>query len=211
MATGGRRSSDAVDGCMRAWIAIVAAVLGACTYGPPVEQRAIINVAVQPGTTTAAVMVRYQKLQPPTGLTAFPDGGVPRMLEQRAELYVIDLGTGRVLGHSSRPAPDDRRVSFEPWVLGWEDGHIDVQATGCPGRDGGECYGTLRQASYFQVDPRDGEWRPLPARPTVVRLDELRDRTPPVAVGHSLDEVRLTPREAGAQSVVVFRLPVADE
>jgi len=183
------------------------ALLGGCTYGPPIEQSTITNVAVRPGTTTAAVMVRYQRLQRPTGLAAFPDGGAPRMLEQRAELYVIDLEGGRVLAHSGRAAPSERRLSFEPWVLGWDEGRIVVQMSGCPGRDGGECYGDLRQASWFQVEAAGSPWRPLAAKPSVTRVEELRDREPPVAVGHTQDAVLLTPRERETESVVVFRLP----
>ena len=125
----------------------------ACGHGEPVERASIQNVAVQPGTNLLAALVKYERFRPPTGLSAFPDGGVPQVLELRADLYRLDAASAAVLGRTSIQASSRNRVAFEPWIAGWQDDTLYLSIRGCPGKPGDECYGRLVQRSLYRIGP----------------------------------------------------------
>jgi hypothetical protein len=52
------------------------------------------------------------------------------------------------------PAPSIHRLSFSPWLIGWDGDMLFFKITGCPGSPGDECYGPLVQASVFSLSPR---------------------------------------------------------
>ena len=112
---------------------LAAVVLVACTYGPTEDHLTVQNVALKPDATLLAVVVKYERYRQATGLAAFPDGGVPRMLEQRADLYVIDLRIRMEVYRGEIPAPPNRRLAFSPWLVGWAGDHVYFKITGCEG------------------------------------------------------------------------------
>lgn len=122
-----------------------------CTYGEPVERAIIQNVAVKPGSSVLAAMLRYERFRPPTGLSAFPDGGVPRVLELRADVCILDMASGTVLRRAEIAAPAANRVSFGPWIAGWERDTLFLSMTGCPGQPGDECYGSLVKTTRYRL------------------------------------------------------------
>lgn len=128
--------------------AVILAVSG-CTYGPPEEHVAVQNVVVAPDGSRLAAIVKYERYRPPTGLTAFPDGGVPLELELRADLYIASPDSGQVLARAELPAEPGQRVSFAPWALGWAGETVFVKATGCPGRRGDSCDPAEKTMAYF--------------------------------------------------------------
>lgn len=136
----------------RALIFAIASV-AACTYGPEQDHVNVQNVALAPDGSRVAVIVKYERHRPATGLTAFPDGGVPRVLIQRADLYVVDLRSRTLVYGGELPAPADHRVSFNPWLIGWDGDMLYFTVIGCPGSPGDECYGPLVQRSVFTLSP----------------------------------------------------------
>lgn len=101
----------------------------ACTYRDPEIYADIENVRAKPGTHFIAVAVKYLKWQWPSGINAFPNGGVPRVLEQEARIY---------LGDVNRPADFQRLVltfnpkeypNIAPWILGWQEDTVYFQVS----------------------------------------------------------------------------------
>lgn len=129
------------------WSAFLAV---ACTHADPEIQARTRNVALSPDGEYLAVMVEYQRLRRPTGLTAFPDGGITKTLDQRADLYVVDLSTRSMVFEGSVPAPGDRQISFSPWLVGWTtDRRVYFKITGCPDLKGSICQGHLNGRSLY--------------------------------------------------------------
>jgi hypothetical protein len=124
-----------------------------CTYGDPTAHARVQNVALSADGKYLAAVVSYERYQPATGLAAFPDGGVPRVLEQRADVYVVELGSRSIVFEGSVPAPKNRQVSFTPWLIGWNAHDVYFQITGCPGAPGSECFGSLMGKSIYSVRP----------------------------------------------------------
>ncbi len=133
---------------------LITAVLAACTYGPAEDHVTVQSLALKPDGSRLAVIVKYERSQVATGLAAFPDGGVPRVLVQRADLYVIDLPSRALVDSGQLLAPPAHRISFSPWLLGWVGDTVYFQVTGCPGSPGDECYGALIKTSVFRLPPR---------------------------------------------------------
>jgi hypothetical protein len=122
-------------GTLRRLVAVGATLLSAaCTYAPPEVRVRTRNVAVSPDGEFLAAMVEYERFRRPTGLAAFPDGGVTKKLEQRADLYVVALGPRSMVFEGSVPVPRDRLGAAGPWLTGWTADHrVFFRATGPTG------------------------------------------------------------------------------
>lgn len=79
------------------WIALAASLvaIGACTHGPP-EDRSVAYAARIPYGRELVVVVHHERLRPATGLSAFPDGGVARILLQEVRVYWANASTGEL-------------------------------------------------------------------------------------------------------------------
>jgi hypothetical protein len=143
-------------------------LLAACTYGPPEDHVSVENVAVKPDASLAAAIVKYERYRPAAGLAAFPDGGVPAMLIQRADVYIVALPSGKIRVRESVAAPPVHELAFSPWLIGWEGDTLYLSITGCPGRPGGECYGPRVRTSTYSISPA-GRLAPdrAPSRPVL--------------------------------------------
>jgi hypothetical protein len=130
-----------------------ALVLTACSYGLVQDHTTVQNVALKPDGSLVAVMVKYERYRPATGLAAFPDGGVPRMLLQRADLYIVSLDRRALIYRRELPHERDQTVSFEPRLVGWAGDTVYMQITGCPGDPGDECYGRLKRKALYSWSP----------------------------------------------------------
>lgn len=73
------------------------------------------------------------------------------MLEQRADLYILDLETRSLLFQGSIPAPSNRRISFRPWLTGQANDRVYFKINGCSGSPGAECHGSLVGTSFFTL------------------------------------------------------------
>ena len=125
----------------------------ACTYGEPEVHVSVQNVALSADGELLAAVVKYERDRPPTGLSTFPDGGRPKTLHQRADVYVVDLARRAVVFEGSVTAPESRRLSFSPWLVGWVGRRAYFKITGCPDSFSSECYGKLVGQSIYSFSP----------------------------------------------------------
>lgn len=154
---------------LRTSFLIAIGVLAGCTYGPPEDHVNVQNLALKPDGSRVAVIVKVERHRPATGISAFPDGGVPRVLVQRADLYVVDLPTRAVVYRGELPAPADHRVSFAPWLTGWDGDAVRFKVTGCPGAPGDECHGRLVRQTGYLLSPAGRITRAdAPGKPVLV-------------------------------------------
>jgi hypothetical protein len=167
---------------MKHAFALAAAVMAGCTYGPAEDRVTVQNVALSPDAALLAVVVKYERYRQATGLAAFPDGGVPRVLEQRAHVYVVDLRARRQAYRGEMPAPANHRVAFSPWLVGWAGDGVYFKVTGCAGSPGSECYGPLVGTSLFTLLP-DGRITPVGASPPLVLNSTQREAGRYVSAG----------------------------
>lgn len=163
-------------------ITIFAMITLGCTYGPAEDLVLVQNVALRSDGRVLAAIVKFERSRPATGLAAFPDGGVPRLLEQRADLYIFDLETKTMLFQRSIAAPANRRVSFNPWLIGWANDRVYFKITGCSGSPGSECYGPLVGTSVFTLS-QDGAIVASAAPASVTLQSKVFDATKFVSVG----------------------------
>ena len=163
-------------------VTIFAMLALGCTYGPAEDLLLVQNVALRPDGAVLAAIVKYERFRPATGLAAFPDGGVRRVLEQRADLYILDLETRSPLFQGSIPAPPNRRVSFSPWLIGWSNDRVYFQITGCSGSPGSECHGPLVGTSFFTLS-QDGAIVASAAPASITLQSSVNDGSRFVSVG----------------------------
>lgn len=163
-------------------VTILAMATLGCTYGPAEDLLLVQNVALRSDGRVLATIVKYERYRPATGLAAFPDGGVPRVIEQRADLYILDLETNSLLFQGSIPAPANRRVSFSPWLIGWVNDRVYFKITGCSGSPGSECYGSLVGTSYFTLS-QDGAIEASAAPASIAPQSSVNDGSKFVSAG----------------------------
>lgn len=163
-------------------VTIFAMLILGCTYGPAEDLALVQNVALRSDGRVLAAIVKYERSRPATGLAAFPNGGVPRLLEQRADLYLFDFETKSLLFQGSIPAPPDRRVSFTPWLTGWANNRVYFQITGCSGSPGSECHGPLVGTSLFTLS-QDGTIVASAAPASITLQSSVIDATKFVSAG----------------------------
>jgi hypothetical protein len=104
------------------------------------------------------------------------------VLEQRADVYILSLPARTVLSRHQFAAPEDNRVSFSPWLMGWEGDKLFLRITGCPAEPGASCYGPLVRASVFSMTP-DGRAGPDAASQTPALLSTIADGSSYLSVG----------------------------
>jgi len=118
---------------LRAIIFLCVALLSSCSYGPPVTRAHVANVRAKPDSHSIAVAVKYQKFREPTGVNSFPNGGIPKILEQKAKIYVCDADTAQVRRVACVTPEESVRLGWAPWILGWIGDTLYFQVTGQPG------------------------------------------------------------------------------
>jgi hypothetical protein len=155
-------------------VTVLMLVVG-CTYGPQEERAQIENVAVRPDTLQFAVAVLYVRFQPATGITAFPNGGIPNYLEKTAIVHLVDVSTDEIVELARIEAPDQLQTGFSAWMTGWKGDAVFLQLSGCPDS---ECYGDLRRYRHFALSA-NAEPRKVGARPEDIdRIPGMLSRAP---------------------------------
>ena len=129
----------------------IVAVLQGCTHGSPTQLVRVPNVALSPDGAFLGAIVMAERSRPATGLAAFPDGGVPQVLAQRADLYVVDLRGDSLLFRGDVVPSERHRVAFSPWLVGWKGDRLYFRITGCPESPDSECHGELVGESLHAV------------------------------------------------------------
>ncbi len=111
-------------------------LLASCSYGAARTHVEIHNAAAEPGTHRFAVAVEYRLVRDPTGfLSTFPNGGVPRVLEREARVYMVDIDDEMIVLAAQladfADIPHPKRVG----IRGWENGSVYVTLFGYGGGD----------------------------------------------------------------------------
>ncbi len=114
---------------------LLALLVGGCGETPAKLKARIANVACEPGGHRVAVAVRLARVSWPTGLAAFPDGGVAREYEARAEFWLADPVSGACTRLGTFERPTHMRTQFGPWMAGWSGGAPIARVTGYPGAE----------------------------------------------------------------------------
>lgn len=164
---------------MRTWLLVLLAapLAAACTYGPELDKSRFESAVLLPDQQTVALAYRIQRYREATGLAAFPDGGVPRYLEDRAVVASLPLegGPPRILLRlPNNGVPGTAAVGLRSHDV--DPGHVVVAASeqwpaGVPGRG----QRTLRARSWRLAIP-GGELSPDPTPDFGSEL-KLRGRT----------------------------------
>ncbi len=99
-----------------------AVLLMSCTYATPEPVVRVTHHVRRPGTDSIALSVYATLLRRPTGLAAFPDGGRPRLDDERAMFYlcVVREGSATARRFAVTAKPDSIRSGFTPWVSSWD-------------------------------------------------------------------------------------------
>lgn len=98
---------------------VILFLMNACTYGPPRLVIQITNHTMSPTAPVTAFAVHATWLRDPTGLSAFPDGGSPRVLTEAAALYTCDTLARTVQRVWRGDRPPEIRSGFTPWLGPW--------------------------------------------------------------------------------------------
>jgi len=108
----------------RAFFAASLIGLSACTYGPEESTAHITNVATRPGTHDLAFGVDFRRIRQPTGINAFPNGGIPRVLEREARIYLCRVDEGVMRELAAVADYDGIPSSAGVWIAGWKGGDL---------------------------------------------------------------------------------------
>lgn len=113
---------------------LIAGLLSSCSFGPPETRAYISNVRAKPDSQSIAVAVRYEKFRSPTGfINTFPNGGIPKILDQEARIYLCDAETAVVKRIATVTPEKDVQLGWEPWVMGWVGDSLHFKISGQSG------------------------------------------------------------------------------
>jgi hypothetical protein len=76
-------------------VLLAALLLAGCSYGPAVDRSGFESAALLGDGRTLVVAYHVLRYRPAEGLAAFPDGGVPRYLDDRVLLATVPASGGR--------------------------------------------------------------------------------------------------------------------
>lgn len=125
-------------------------VCGSCTYGPAENRMSVENVRAKPGSHIIAVAVKSTKFRPPTGINTFPNGGVDKVLDRKAIIYLCDVATPELNQLVKISPPKSFTSSWSVWVLGWREDVLYFKLTGHHGTSVEDLKTTA--VLFFRVD-----------------------------------------------------------
>lgn len=130
------------------------AALTGCTYGPVHTAVELGNAVARPGSHVFAMASMWKRKRDPEGfLATFPDGGVQKVVELEARVYVIDVARRRVVRVAQVPgfAAIPRLASVH--IEGWhgDDFYFRVLGYGGSGWHGDDIADV--QQLFFRVSP----------------------------------------------------------
>lgn len=164
-------------------------VFAACTHGPPRLMVKVENARLDPAGRLIAVAVDYEKHRLPTGINTFPNGGVAKVLEKEARVYLCDLATLDVTRLAGIAPSRPLRVSFNGWIAGWDKGKIILRLTGRAGTSLADYEKGLNEEVY-RVDPHNGAVQRIDRVPENL-LNSPWEGKGAVEVGNGFDTVKV--------------------
>ena len=195
------------------YLALVALLLGppvGCWYGPPEDTARIEHALRRSNSHLVAVAVVNTRQRPPRGLNAFPNGGVPRVLDASIDLYFGDPAGAWLRQARHFPAPAHLLHGLGAHVEGWEDGAAYLAISGCSQN---ECWGGLRNFERFRVST-DGAVQPVDSVPEAARprgesVARMRGEHRYLRIGHGTTTVEAS-LDPAQDRQIVFRLDADD-
>jgi hypothetical protein len=92
---------------------LVLAMLGACTYEGEIQKsEEYSNMALSPDGTRYAYLYHIMRYRMPSGISTFPDGGIPLYLEDRVTLMLCDAK-----GHDMGGGPSIQNNCKQSYVV----------------------------------------------------------------------------------------------
>jgi len=76
-------------------VLLAALLLAGCSYGPVVDRSGFESAVLLPDQRTVVVAYHVLRYRPASGIAAFPDGGIPRYLDDRIVLATLPVEGGR--------------------------------------------------------------------------------------------------------------------
>jgi hypothetical protein len=189
--------------------------LSACTYGPEQSTAWITDVSAQPGSHNLALSVDFRRFRNATGIAAFPNGGIPKVLESEARIYLCRLDAGVIRQLAAVPEYADIPSGPSVFIEGWNGTDLYFRLHGYErGASGGDDLD--RPIRYFYRVSEDDALTRVSALPG--DLSEQRNSGPAgappflryggghrdidIAIDARLSEVRLS--EGGVDARVFF-------
>lgn len=145
-------------------ISIIFLLFG-CTYSEPID-RGVLSSLLRVHDSRMFVAATIHKIyKEPIGfINTFPNGGVSKVLEQSARVYLVDGESGLIKVIFETASPEELNTSFDVHVLGFKEGAVFIQLSGCKGR---ECYGDLTNYRYYEISLNGkNDHRELTGRPS---------------------------------------------
>ncbi len=125
-----------------------------CTYGPERSVISIGNAVAKPYSHELAVAVDYSRVQDPTGINTFPNGGVQKVTSLEARIYLVDIDKKSVQLAASVPDYPGIPNPSGVWIDGWNSDTLYFSLRG---------YGGDRWNGGDLSDYRRNNYRILPA------------------------------------------------
>lgn len=120
-----------------------------CTFSDPIDSGTLDSLLRVPGKKMFVATTTHKVYKLPTGfVNTFPNGGVSKVLEETARVYLVDGESGLINIIFETTVPEELKTSFNAHVLGFKGSVVYVQFSGCKGR---ECYGDLTNYRYYEI------------------------------------------------------------
>ena len=91
-----------------------------CTYKDPEILAHIYSKAAKPDSHTLVVGTQYILWKRPSGISAFPNGGIAKILEQEARLYFCDVDDPANIRRVAVVFDPQQYSAPRPDILGWQ-------------------------------------------------------------------------------------------
>lgn len=184
--------------------------LAGCSYGPARISVELENALAQPNSHTFAVAVSYGRVQDPTGLAAFPDGGSLKILERKARVYIVDTDSASIKLAADIEQVEGISRPTSVWIRGWQNGAAYFSISGYNGHSasGDDIRNMLR--AYYRINP-DSSVERIPSLPSNLGSTTQTGlaRTPPfllLSKGHNAIDIGIDERPNRSRPMARFWL-----
>jgi hypothetical protein len=131
---------------------VALSALAACTYGPPERQREFDEFMTAPDSSVTAYLRGFDALRWANGISAFPDGGIPKKAGSGVDIFLCQRGQDvfRQIARVNVPAPMQDRGQYHlaGSVSSWFSNSVEIPQS------------SLDYIELAQLTPRGRSMRP---------------------------------------------------
>lgn len=190
--------------------------LGGCTFSEPIDSGSLESVLRVPDKRLFVASAIHKVYKEPTGfVNTFPNGGVTKILEQSVRVYLVDGESGLIRVIFESTAPKELETSFGADVLGFKEGLVFFQLSGCEGK---ECHGDLNNYKYYSISLNGkNDFIELTSRPKDIKNapnmlsmspGESKDNYYRISVGHNEISHRFSDGDEFYKAFIVDKMGV---